>query len=143
MKVKSAARPTNTKAPGIHHQFPIQPGETHHDQEREADEQELATQREPVEEEPLHVAELGDVVPTLPPEVDDPEGDLDEPDDRETEHSEQHACADATCCGLPRKADAVTRVDGERPDEHDCGCHVAPAQEALEVPGLVELRAGE
>ena len=80
---------------------PERPGEPHDDQEREADEEELPAEREPVEEQPVDVPELGHVVAALPPVVEEPERHLDEPEDGEPEHPEQHPGADAAGGRLP------------------------------------------
>ena len=79
----------------------------------------------------------------LPPEIQEPEGDLDEPDDRDSEHAQEHPGADAARRGLLGEAVAVARVHGEGGDEDERRGDVAPAEEALEVPRLVELRGDE
>src|SRR5215213_9696605 len=78
-------------------------GEAHHDQQREADEPELSREPEPVAEEPLGVADLRSVVSPRPPELEEAERDLREPEDPEPEHSEQHPGSDLAGGRLARE----------------------------------------
>jgi hypothetical protein len=67
----------------------------HRDQEPETDEEELGGEQGPALDEPVEVAGLPDVVTSQPPELQELEGQLREPDQCEPEHPEQHPGADA------------------------------------------------
>ncbi len=77
-----------------------------------------------------------------PPQRDDRERKLCQPDDRQPEHSEQHPRAQRAGRGLLREPHAVARVQRERREAHDEPEHPQDQQEALEPlrPGD-ELRA--
>ena len=97
--------------------------EAHHDQQREADEPELAAQAEPVREQPLEIADVvGGLVASRPPEFHEPERDLRDPQDPEPEHPEQHPGADPAGRGFLREAMSPPRVEAQHGehDEHRC-----------------------
>ena len=76
--------------PGNPPHLPEPPRQEHDDEESEADRDELGAELEPVLERPLEVAGLRQVVAPGPPDVEQRERQLDEPDDAEPEHPEQH-----------------------------------------------------
>ena len=123
---------TKTAAPGIHHHSPIQRAERHHDQEREADRDERAAEREPVVEQPLQVSDLGHVVAPLPPERDEPERELHEPHEPEPEHAEQHPGADRARGRFAGERGTPLRVDPEDEQERRLGAEPEQKQEPLE-----------
>lgn len=127
------------------------PGKPHDDCQGERKEEKLAHEQQPVREDELGEVPPDEIVTALPPEADDLERDLDEPDDCEAEHSEQHPGAHPSGRRLAGKALSSQGVRDERADE----CHLRgdeiPACHALEVsrpiehasrkePPLVELR---
>ncbi|TMJ93649.1 MAG: hypothetical protein E6G67_11760 [Actinobacteria bacterium] len=120
-----------------------QAGERHHDQEREADEQELAAEAAPAGEEPVEVALPRDPVAPLPPEFGEPERHLDEPDEAEAEHAEQHPGADRTGRGLPDQPCAPRRIDGEHSDQGNLREQEVDSFEAFEARRSAELAGAE
>ena len=108
-------------------------GEEHHDEQGDADRDERAAELEPVAERPVEVARLGQVVAARPPEVEQPERELDEPDDPEPEHAEQHAGADRPGGRLAREAGAAAGVDPERREQRDLPEHPGDEEEALDA----------
>jgi hypothetical protein len=92
-------------------------GKRHHDQDGEADEEKRAAEAEPVLEHPPAVAHVRDTVPPLPPELRKAERELDEPEEREPDHSEEHPGADPTCRGFPREARPEDGVEPQHDDE--------------------------
>lgn len=112
--------------------------EPHHDGKREREEKERAREQQPVRENELEDVSADDVVSPVPPELRDIEGELDEPDDREPEHPEEHSGSDSTGCRLAREAFAPDCVVEECPDQRYLGQHEVPAREALEVAYAVE-----
>ena len=100
--------------------------EPHDDREREAEEDELAAEREPIAEHERRVADVREPVVALPPEIDDRERQLGRPDECEAEHPEQHPRADGPGRRLACPADAPARVRGERCDLRE---HSSPRQE--------------
>ena len=117
--------------------------EPHDDREREAEEDELAAEREPIAEHERRVADVREPVVALPPEIDDRERQLGRPDEREAEHPEQHPRADRPGRRLACPAGAPARVRGERCDLRE---HSSPRQERLdgrEARRGVQLSSGE
>ena len=92
-------------------------------------------------EDPLEVSRLGEIVPTSPPDVEQRERQLDEPDDSEAEHSEEHSRADWTRGRLARESVASARVNPERPEQHDLRQHPRAEEEPLDVDSLVDETA--
>ena len=106
------------------------PGERHHDHEREADEEELGAELEPVREQRLDVAAVGLVVAPVPPHLGQPERHLRDPDEREPDHPEQHPRADPAGRRLAREADAPARVGEQHADQHELGDDELDPEEA-------------
>ncbi len=118
-------------------------GEEHHDHEGERDRGERGPEREPVAERPFEVADLGQVVAARPPEVEQPERELDEPDDPQPEHAEQHPGPDRPGRRLPAEARPALRVHPERREQHDLLERPADAEQPLDVLGLAHDVAAE
>ena len=95
-------------------------------------------EREPVEDQPIAVPELRHIVASLPPVVEEPERSLDQPEDGEPQHPEQHPRADPAGGRLAHEPPAVARVEREDDNHDDERDEVADAQEALEVARFVE-----
>ena len=93
--------------------------ERHHDDEREADEQELGAELEPVREERLDVAAVGLVVAAVPPDLREAERHLRDPDEGEPDHPEQHPRADPAGRRLLGEADAVLGVEHEHAEQDE------------------------
>jgi hypothetical protein len=83
MKPNRVARATKNGAAASHQRRWERAGERHHDDQREADEQELGAELDPVREERLEIAAVGLVVAAVPPHLGEPERNLREPDERE------------------------------------------------------------
>ena len=79
----------------------------------------------------------------LPEEVGDLERQLDEPDDREAEHAEEHPRADPARRGLAHEALSSERVEDERAHRRQLREEEAQAQEALEAARPGERVRGE
>ncbi len=118
-------------------------GETHDDEDREADEEELASEAEPRPEDPLAVADAGDVVPALPPELREAEGELDDPEDAEPEHREQHPGADTAGRRLADEPHAPDCIPCEHRHGRQLGEEEEPADDAFVVLGALELGGAE
>jgi hypothetical protein len=82
-------------------------------------------------------------VAALPPEVGEPEGDLDEPEERQAEHPQEHPRPDAAGRRLAHEALAEARVEREDDDDHDERDEEADPQEQVVAPHLVELSRGK
>ena len=117
--------------------------EPHHDREREAEEDELAAEREPVPEDVREVADVRQVMASLPPQRGHVEGQLRQPEQREAEHPEQHPRPDRPGCRLPREAHAPAGVH----DEDDQLDHHRHRPRSCREPSVrrrrVQLRRGE
>ena len=119
------------------------PREEHHDEERDAERDERAAELEPVAERPLEVARLRQVVPSCPPDVEQREGQLDQPDEPEAEHAEQHSRADRPRCRLPGEPRPATGIDPERREEGDLPEDPGEQEEPLDVHRLADERLAE
>ena len=93
----------------------------HHDQHRQADADEDAAEREPAGHHPLEIAELGDVVTAVPPQLRQAEGKLSQPHQRQAQHRQQHSGADPPGRRLTHEAGAASRVEHEHRHQHECG----------------------
>ena len=113
------------------------PCQEHHDEERDAERDEGAAELEPVPEGPVEVAGLREAVAACPPDVEEPERQLHEPDDPEPEHAEQHPRADRPGRGLAGEPRAAARVDPERGEEGDLHQHPVDEEEALDPDGVL------
>ena len=138
MNPNSVARPTKTAAAPIHQRRGKRPGDRHHDHEREADEEELRSQQEPVREQRLDVASVGLVVAAVPPDLGETERHLRDPDQGEADHAQQHPRPDPACRRLTGEADAPAGVGDQDADEHELGDDELDPEEAL-----VPLGAGD
>ena len=118
-------------------------GEKHDHKEGGADRDERSAQLEPVAECPIQIAQLTQVVAAGPPEVEQAEGELHEPDDPEPEHAEQHAGADWPGCGLADEAHPAAGVDPERRNECDLLHHPGDKEEALDAHCFVNKPSAE
>ena len=67
----------------------------------------------------------------------EPERQLDDPDDPETEHPEQHPGADRAGGGLPDIGDAAPGVQPQRREQHDLAEHPGGQEEPLYARRLV------
>ena len=114
-----------------------------HDENREADEEELRAEAEPAVHDPLLVRSERDVVAALPPELGEPERKLQEPDQPEAEHGEKHPGPDRAGGGLAHELRADPRIDGDHGDDDDLSEDEVPAHEALVALGLGERRGRE
>ena len=141
--VKSAAIETNTAAPGSHHQSPSSPREAHHDEQGDADGEELRAEDRPVLEQPVEVAELALLVATRPPVRHEPERQVDEPDDAEPEHAEEHPRADRPRRGLADEGNAASRVQPEREQERDLREHPEHVEHTLVALRLCDEAGSE
>ena len=103
-----------------------QPRQAHHDQHRDAEEDELDAEPDPAAEDHLAVAHVRDVVPAVPPQRRDLEREPDEPDEREAEHREQHPRADRPGRRVAQEALAPARVEQEDDERH----RASPARES-------------
>ena len=119
-KVKIDAIATKTAGPGSHQRSPEAAREPHHDEERDADREELGGQRRPVLEDPVEVAEVALAPPPLPPVGGDRERKVDEPGEAQTEHPEEHPGADRSRRGLPHEFRAAARVEPQRRESAIC-----------------------
>jgi hypothetical protein len=118
-------------------------GEEHHDHEGERDRGERGPECEPVAECPLEVPRLGQLVAACPPEVEQAEGELDEPDDPQAEHAEQHPGPDRPGRRLPAEARPALRIYPERREQHDLLEGPADAEQPLDVLCLAHDVAAE
>ena len=75
----------------------------------------------PVVEQPVDVAQLALLVSPGPPVRGEAEGQVDEPDDPEPQHPEEHSRADRARRRLAREPRAAPRVQPERQQERDLG----------------------
>ena len=112
--------------------------ERHHDEQREADEQKLRAESEPVREKCFDVAAVGLVVAAIPPHLRNPERHLRDPDEREPDHPEQHPGADSARRRLLREANAVLRVQDENAEEDELRDDELDPEEPLVPVGAVE-----
>ncbi len=119
------------------------PSKTHHDEQRDRQRDERDPELRPAAEHCVEVAGMRDVVTALPPERDDGEGELDEPDDREAEHAEQHPRADRARRRLARVAAADPRPDGERAQHGEGLERPDQEQQPLVALGTRHERAAE
>ena len=117
--------------------------EPHHDQEREAEEHELAAEREPVAEGVRDVADVRQVMPALPPEAQESERQLRDPDEREADHPEQHPGADRPGRRLAREPRAAPRVEAEDDELGELGERPVDRREAPERGRRVQLGGRE
>ena len=149
---KVAPIATKTNAPGIHQISPSQRARNITTRRAMQSDDERAAELEPVAERPLEVARLGQVVPPRPPDIEQRERKLDEPDDPEAEHAEQHPGADRPGGRLPGEPRPAPRVDPQRREERDLPEHPGEEEEPLDVDGLaneclaedgVDVDAGE
>ncbi len=118
-------------------------GDPDHDEDRETDEEELRAEAEPAVDDPLLVRGQRDVVAALPPELDEAERELEEPDQPEAEHGEEHPGPDRAGGGLTHELRADPRIDGDHGDDDDLRQDEVPADEALVALGLREGRGRE
>ena len=77
--------------------------EAHHDEECEADREELGSEDRPVLEQPVDVAQLALPVSPGPPVRGEAERQVDEPDDPEPQHPEEHSRSDRARRRLARE----------------------------------------
>ena len=106
--------------------------EPDHDQQGEADRDELRAEEHPVLDQPGEVVGVGEVVAPRPPVRDDPEGEVHEPHDREAEHPEEHPGPDRPRRRLPRVRSTPPRVEHQRAEHRDLGEDPEDVVEALE-----------
>ncbi len=101
---------------------PDPPRKAHDDAERDTEQHELEPEREPASENCRHVALVTHPLPAVPPELDDLERHVDEPQESEPEHPEQHPGADRACRRLAGEARPPARVRPEdgKLDQHAC-----------------------
>ena len=118
-------------------------GERHHDHERQADEQELCAEHEPVLEQRLEVAGVRLVVAAVPPRLDEPEGNLREPDEREADHPEEHPRPDPPGRRLAGERRSAPGVEREHDEQDELRGDEVGAQEALVRLGPFEQRGVE
>ena len=130
-KTSAAAIAVSAAAPGDPPPAADRSGEGHHDQQRDADRDEGRPEPEPAAEQPLEVADLGDVVPALPPDRRDRERQLREPDDRQAQHPEKHPRADRPRGRFLRVPGAPARIDRQRHEHDDLGGDPVGEQEPL------------
>ena len=97
---------------------PAHAREAHHDRERDAEEDELRAEREPVPDRRLRVA-AGEPVVVPPPDVQHRERQLRGPDEGEADHPEQHPGADRAGRRLAHPAHAVAREEAEHDELRD------------------------
>jgi hypothetical protein len=82
-------------------------------------------------------------VAPLPPELGEAEGELDQPEEREANHGEEHPRADPPGGRLAHEPVAVARVYGQDDEHCELGKQEVPAHEAPVIPGPLELGRAE
>src|SRR5262249_27079817 len=122
---------------------PDEPRAAHDDQQREAEEEELAAEREPVAEDRRDVADLAQVVPPLPPQVENGERQLGNPEDREAEHPEQHPRPHRARSRIGHESGATPRIHGEHEHVDDQPADPQQAVDARERVARMQLRSRE
>ena len=109
------------------------PRQEHHDEERDAERDERAAELEPVAERPLEIARFRQVVPSCPPDVEQRERQLDQPDEPEPEHAQQHPGADRPRGRLPGEPRPATGIDPQRREQRDLPEDPGEEEEPLDV----------
>ena len=132
---KPAPMTTNTRSPGNPPGLTELPGEEHDDEQGDADRREGGGELEPAAERPFQVADLAQVVASRPPDVQQSERQLHEPDDPEAEHPEEHSRADRPRGRFAGEAGAPPGVDPQGREERDLGENPDDQEEALDVLG--------
>jgi hypothetical protein len=94
-------------------------GEPHHDQQRHAKQDEGEPEHEPPAEHRFPVALVADVVSAVPPDPQNRERHLGEPEEAESEHPEEHPGADRPRRGVADEPHAPARVQREHGDRHE------------------------
>ena len=105
--------------------------EPHHDEERDADREELGCQRGPVLEDPVEVAEVALPPPPLPPVGGDGERQVDEPGDAQAEHPKEHPGADRSRRRLAHEFRTAARVEPQRREKRDLREHPVDGEEPV------------
>ena len=105
--------------------------ESHDDEERDADREELGGQRRPVLEDPVEVAQVALAPASLPPVGGDRERKVHEPGDAKTEHPEEHPRADRPRRRLPHESRAAAGVDPQRREQRDLREHPVDGEEPV------------